>query len=158
MKIIIISDTHGADRFIDYVIDQEKPFDHLIHLGDMEGAEDYIEAVAGCPVDMVRGNCDYYSDLPGEDLIELGEHKAFITHGHYYNVGMDEDGLIEAARKRGADIAMYGHTHIPTVTKYKEITVMNPGSLGLPRQHNRRPSYIVMEISGDQVDTEIIYL
>lgn len=42
MKILIISDTHGAHRNFDRVIEKEQPLDMLIHLGDVEGDEDYI--------------------------------------------------------------------------------------------------------------------
>ena len=52
MKILIISDTHGAHRNFDRVIEKEQPLDMLIHLGDVEGDEDYIPAVADCPVYM----------------------------------------------------------------------------------------------------------
>lgn len=48
MKILIISDTHGAHRNFDRVIEKEQPLDMLIHLGDVEGDEDYIPAVADC--------------------------------------------------------------------------------------------------------------
>ena len=56
MKILIISDTHGSHKNFDRVIEKERPLDMLIHLGDVEGDEDYIPAVADCPVHMVRGN------------------------------------------------------------------------------------------------------
>ena len=67
MKILIISDTHGSHKNFDRVIEKERPLDMLIHLGDVEGDEDYIPAVADCPVHMVRGNNDFFSDLPGEE-------------------------------------------------------------------------------------------
>ena len=35
-------------------------FQHLIHLGDVEGQEDYIEVIAGCPVHIVAGNNDFF--------------------------------------------------------------------------------------------------
>ena len=46
MKILIISDTHGAHRNFDRVIEKEQPLDMLIHLGDVEGDEDYIPRTA----------------------------------------------------------------------------------------------------------------
>ena len=46
MKILIISDTHGSHKNFDRVIEKERPLDMLIHLGDVEGDEDYIPAVA----------------------------------------------------------------------------------------------------------------
>ena len=66
MKVLIVSDTHKSHRNLERIIEKEKPFQMLIHLGDVEGAEDYIEALADCPVHIVRGNNDFFSDLPAE--------------------------------------------------------------------------------------------
>ena len=60
MKTLIISDTHGIQKNMDWVFAQERPFAQVIHLGDIEGDEDYLEAAAGCPVAAVRGNNDYF--------------------------------------------------------------------------------------------------
>ena len=55
VKVLIVSDTHKSHRNLERIIEKEKPFQMLIHLGDVEGAEDYIEALADCPVHIVRG-------------------------------------------------------------------------------------------------------
>ena len=123
MKILIISDTHGAHRNFDRVIEKEQPLDMLIHLGDVEGDEDYIPAVADCPVHMVRGNNDFFSGLEGEEEFMIGGYHIFITHGHGYYVSMGEERLKQEARGRGADIAMYGHTHRPFYEKEKDVTL-----------------------------------
>ena len=39
MKILIVSDTHRKDGNLQWVMEKEKPFDMLIHLGDAEGRE-----------------------------------------------------------------------------------------------------------------------
>ena len=59
MKILIVSDTHGKEENLDRVLEEIGKLDCLIHLGDVEGQEDYIEAVAECPVHMVSGNNDF---------------------------------------------------------------------------------------------------
>lgn len=146
MKILIVSDTHGHERNLEIVLEKVGSIDRLIHLGDVEGQEDYIEVIAGCPVHMVAGNNDFFSDLPREEEFMLGKHHVFITHGHYYGVSMETDRLKEEAASRGADIVMYGHTHRPELDTEGEITVLNPGSLSYPRQWGRKPSYIIMEI------------
>ena len=64
MKALIVSDTHGSHRNLERVIEKEQPLDLLIHLGDVEGGEDYIEAIADCPVHVVAGNNDFFSELP----------------------------------------------------------------------------------------------
>ena len=147
MRILIVSDTHGSLRNFDIVIEREKEIDLLLHLGDVEGDNDYMEAVMNCPVHIVGGNNDYFSGLPGEIELRIGKYKVFMTHGHGYYVSMDTRRLKQAARARGADIAMYGHTHRPDIDLEDGVKVINPGSLSYPRQSGRQATYIIMEVN-----------
>lgn len=151
MKILVVSDTHRKDGNLQFVIEQEKPFDMLIHLGDAEGSEQWIPEWAGpgCMMAMVLGNNDFFSRLERELELELGPHRALLTHGHYYGVSMGPEGLAEEAKSRGCDIAMYGHTHRPFLDMIDGVTVLNPGSLSYPRQEGRRPSYMIITLSDD---------
>ena len=146
MKILIVSDTHGKTEYLESVLEKEKPLDRLIHLGDIEGDEDYIPVIAECPVEIVAGNNDFFSDLPGECVIQIGRYKALLTHGHYYYVNAGIRHIKGEAIDRKVDIAMYGHTHRPMLTQEDGVTVLNPGSISYPRQEGRRPSYIIMEL------------
>ncbi len=147
MRILIVSDTHGSLRNFDIVIEREKEIDMLLHLGDVEGDNDYMETVMNCPVHIVGGNNDYFSGLPGEIELRIGKYKVFMTHGHGYYVSMDTRRLKQAARARGADIAMYGHTHRPNIDLEDGVKVINPGSLSYPRQSGRQATYIIMEVN-----------
>ncbi len=151
MKILIVSDTHGRERNLEKVLEKTEPIDHLIHLGDVEGSEELICTMTDAPVTMVAGNNDYYSDLPREEIITLGKYRVLLTHGHYYYVGMGHERLREEAQNRHIDIVMYGHTHRPCLDQSKGLTILNPGSLSLPRQDGREPSYIVMEIDREGI-------
>ena len=151
MKILIVSDTHGRESNLEKVLKRVGNIDRLIHLGDVEGGEDYIRSLADIPMDMVAGNNDYYSDLPREAVIQLGNYRPLITHGHYYYVNMGIQRLREEAIQRGVDIAMYGHTHYPFLSRKDGLTILNPGSLSLPRQDGHEPSYIVMEIDREGI-------
>lgn len=146
MKILIVSDTHKAHKNLEKVIEREASIDMLVHLGDAEGKEDYIEALAGCPIHLVSGNSDFFSELPREEEFFISGYHVFITHGHYYYVGMGEERLKSEARGRGADIVMYGHTHKPALTIEEDLVTLNPGSISYPRQEGRRASYLIMEI------------
>lgn len=146
MKILIVSDTHGHEKNLETVIEKTVPVDLFIHLGDIEGHEDYIEALAGCPVHMVSGNNDFFSELPREEELQLGRYRVLITHGHYYGVSVGTSRLKEEAASRNIDIVMYGHTHRPEIDREEEVTVVNPGSLSYPRQWGRKPSYLIMEL------------
>ena len=139
MKILIVSDTHRNTDNLEVVLEQEKPLDLLIHLGDIEGDEDYIEVLAECPVEAVAGNNDFFSDLPGEREIQIGKYKALLTHGHYYYVNAGTGRIKMEAEAREIDIAMFGHTHRPLLEQDNGVVVLNPGSISYPRQEGKNP-------------------
>ena len=157
MRVLIVSDTHGHEENLERILTEKGPFQHLIHLGDVEGQEDYIEVIAGCPVHIVAGNNDFFSDLPREEDFWIKNYHIFITHGHYYGVSVGTDRLCEEAAFRNAKVAMYGHTHRPEIEEKNGITILNPGSLSYPRQIGRKPSYIIMEIDGEGKAKYTIY-
>lgn len=149
MRILVVSDTHRQNGNLCKVLAKVRPIHLLIHLGDIEGSEDYIREIAGCPVEIVAGNNDFFSGLPKEREIELGAYRVLLTHGHYYNVSFTLERLREEARERGVQIAMFGHTHRPVIDRSGPVDLINPGSLSYPRQDGRRPSYILMELDRD---------
>lgn len=159
MKVLIVSDTHRAHISFAEALEREKPIDMLIHLGDVEGGEYYIATLADCPVHIIAGNNDFFTDLPREEEFFVGKYKVFATHGHRYMVSLGEDRLKEEARRRGVDVVMYGHTHMPALTIEPGLVTLNPGSISYPRQMGRVPSYIVMDITPNgRADYSIRYL
>ena len=159
MKILVVSDMHGRDRELETAVEREAPFDKLIHCGDVEGREIFIEALADCPCCIVAGNNDFFCDLPREQEITIGGKKALVTHGHYYGVSIDLSGIADEARSRGCEIAFFGHTHKPVVAQKNGVLVINPGSLAYPRQSGRKSSYVILntDIRGN-IDAQIKYL
>ena len=159
MKILVVSDTHGKHSNLEKVVERETPFDLMIHLGDAEGQEDYIQELAGCPLEVVAGNNDFFSALPREKELRIGAYKILITHGHYYYVSAGIEDIKTEASARNFDIVMFGHTHRPVIDYEKDIIAINPGSLSYPRQEGKQPSYIVMDIDADgKAHFEIRYL
>ena len=146
MKILIVSDTHRRNENFLKVMEKVGKIDLLVHCGDVEGSEYLISEAAGCPVEMVQGNNDYFSSLPRETEFLIGDYKVWVTHGHNYYVSMGYEILKEEARSREVDIVMCGHTHRPVIEQERDLTLINPGSLSYPRQEGRVPSYVLMEI------------
>lgn len=146
MRILVVSDTHGHHKNLKKIRQREGNIDMMIHLGDIEGGEAYVEELAGCPVEMVAGNNDFFSELEREKEIEIGKYKVLITHGHYYYVAMETEDLRKEALGRGMDVVMFGHTHKPLLDYSKGIVMLNPGSVSYPRQDGHLPSYALMEL------------
>ena len=134
MKILVLSDSHSALRFMRQCIDAVKP-DAVIHLGDLVGdGETMQEEYPALRFYQVAGNCDRYRVAPDfpEILVEkLGGVKIFMTHGHLQGVKLYLDKLILDGQRCGADVILYGHTHEPDCRKLPEGQwLMNPGSAG----------------------------
>lgn len=145
MKVLIVSDTHKHHENLIRVLEREGKIDLMIHLGDAEGYEDDIADMAGCPLEIVAGNNDFFSTLPKEKELQIGKYNILITHGHYYYVSTGVEDIKKEAAGRGMDIVMFGHTHRPLLERGKGIIAVNPGSLSYPRQEGRKPSYAIME-------------
>ena len=157
MKVLIVSDTHRKNENYFKVLKIHNP-DMVIHCGDAEGSEYVLSEAAGCPVQIVLGNNDFFSYLPRELDLKIGPFKVWVTHGHNYYVSMGNEVIKREAAARGVDIVMYGHTHKPVVDRKGKVIAVNPGSLSYPRQEGRRPSYIVMEVGEKDADFTIEYL
>ncbi len=51
-----------------------------------------------------------------------------------------------------SDLVILGHTHIPFQIKVNKGIVINPGSVGQPRDGDPNANYVILTITGDQVD------
>ncbi|MCH5345081.1 MAG: metallophosphoesterase [Acetatifactor sp.] len=158
MKILIVSDTHRKNENYFKLIEMHHP-DMVIHCGDAEGSEYALTQAAGCPVKIVLGNNDFFSDLPREEEFCIGRYRIWLTHGHNYYVAMGSETIKREAIARRMDIVMYGHTHRPLIDTEGDVIVINPGSLSYPRQEGRRPSYILMEMdTKEELHFSLMYL
>jgi len=151
MKILVVSDTHRDDRNLKVVIERTSPIDMLIHLGDAEESEDAIRSLIGenTKLEIIKGNNDFFSDLDTEKEIMIGPYRVLLVHGHLYSISLGVEFLRQEAIARGFAVAMFGHTHRPYLENDHGVTLLNPGSLSYPRQENREPSYIIMELDKD---------
>ncbi len=146
MRILVVSDTHRKNDIYLQLVERYSPLDMVVHCGDIEGSEVTIESAVDCPVHMVAGNNDFFSDAPLEDVFDVGPYRVLLSHGHHYYISMGNALIKDEARSRGCDIVMYGHTHRPELDDDGDVLAINPGSLTYPRQEGRRPSYIIIEM------------
>ena len=145
MQVLIVSDSHGVLRNLKTAIERTKP-DLVLHLGDCEQQEKAICKLAPCDVVFVRGNCDFASVSPNDRVVEVGNERVFMTHGHLHGVNRDNTGLAAAAAANDCGVALYGHTHVPEITREDGIVVVNPGSVSYPRQEGHHPTAAVCDV------------
>lgn len=157
MRILVISDTHRSlGRVYSVLKDINDKIDAVIHCGDV--VEDVYRLRSMYP-DLkyyrVKGNCDYGSAEPEEETFIIGGKKFFITHGHNYSVHWNTDRLYYKALEAGADICIYGHTHIPNIENCNGIILMNPGSLAQPRGGSAY-SYGIVKVENGVITPTIV--
>ena len=143
MKAAVFSDTHGSTALMLEAIGQVRP-DIIIHLGDCERDTECIEReFPRIPLYRVCGNCDFCHTAPDEDIVPMGPVKAFICHGHLFNVKYrGVDSLLYAAQEKGAQIALFGHTHEAMNVEIGGVKIINPGTAG----KGRNLSYALIEV------------
>ena len=165
--LLVISDSHGRGDLVREAAALHRGAEALLFLGDGVRDLEYVTPVPTRALCAVRGNCDWHIprdaavEFPTERCLVFGEYRIFMMHGHTHGVKHGTDAAIRAAAERGADVLLYGHTHIPeeryipageTVDGYtltRPMYVFNPGSLGESRTGGHSFGYI--EIRGKMI-------
>lgn len=164
MKILVFSDSHQRNSYMKSAIDTHLAFggiDCIFHLGD--GVSDLEYLSPQIPVCYVDGNYEEYitsylkrNQLRKEAFVELGGFKFFLTHGHKYGVKGTLENAIFAARIKGADVLVFGHTHEqylkylpPEENEDRGLYIFNPGSISRPRDNAF--SYGIIEIKDKNI-------
>ncbi len=128
-KIVVVSDSHSHHELLDLIKDWENKIDNceiiFIHAGD--SCARYDDQLDGWL--SVKGNMDYLDSLPFYRIIPLYQHKAFVTHGHLYNMNT----IIKIMDENNCDICISGHTHVPSQQEKEGKYFLNPGSIASPR-------------------------
>ena len=131
-------------------IDRHRP-QQVIHLGDMvSDAEEVAQHYPRLPFCTVPGNCDgWFTTEPLKKQITLDGKSILLSHGHRWGVKSGYDGAIADARAVGADILLFGHTHVPLCQQLEDgLWMMNPGPA--------RSSYGLVEIEKGKIDCAIL--
>ena len=131
-RVGVFSDSHGDQAALDELLEKMGYIDACCFLGDVSRdamfLQDRVSAMPNSPAFYaVRGNNDIASMLPDDLLVDLGGKKAYMTHGH---MCVSMLSLAYRAKSRGAEIALFGHTHIPACEYYDNVLLLNPGSAG----------------------------
>lgn len=154
MRILVVSDTHGSDSDLRRALLAQPKAEVVVHLGD--GEAELERAKHSFPEKMflqVRGNCDWGSALPAAGEYTVDGVKIFYTHGHLYGVKSGLYSAVCAARERGAQVLLFGHTH-NALTDYDEgLYLMNPGSLS-----GWKPTYGTLDLTPSGIVTNIVNL
>ena len=158
MKILVFSDTHGKTRFMNEVLKTAR-CDLVLHLGDCTADCDELRILRrDIAVYQVAGN-NLYDSLSGiqkEYFFKVENKGIYMAHGHHHNVYRGFERICSAARRYGADLALFGHTHIAATGESEDVLFMNPGSASFPRDASP-PSYGEINIEGGNITCRVVY-
>jgi putative phosphoesterase len=129
----VISDTHRYVWVIENAMKKLEGVDILVHLGDNVQDIKEIRKYYKGEIINIKGNCDFSVDVPSEKVEIIADKKVFITHGHRYDVKYDLSRIRYKALEVGADIVLFGHTHVSQIAYEDGIWFVNPGSPAVPR-------------------------
>lgn len=144
MKILVISDTHGAYEPLQDLKRQYPNMDLYLHCGDVCLAEHEID-----PFIAVRGNCDYFCSLPDHRRIPTPYGDIYMEHGNRL-FGIRE----EYVHAKKCKIFLSGHTHVHRIQKMEDTWVINPGSFARPRD-GTEGTYCIIELNEKEIQIKI---
>jgi putative phosphoesterase len=147
MRVGVISDTHGllrpeAEALLAGV-------GHIIHAGDIGGAEIVPRLMRLAPVTAIRGNVDvdaWAAEFPATAEVVLEGHAVHVLHD------LGELGFDPAARGISAVVA--GHSHRSKIERVGGVLYLNPGSAGR-RRFSLPVTLATLEVTGDAVEARI---
>jgi len=145
-KILVISDTHKKITQTLKLMDKIPDVDHIFHLGDLVSDAIDIASVVDIPVDYVAGNCDFYErNARTTKIVEIGQNKFFLTHGHHYNVKHSMTDLERMAKEENYSGILFGHTHMAHMSYIGNTLLLNPGSISKPK-NSQKPTFAILQV------------
>ena len=133
--------------------------DLIVHVGDFVAASVLEELRGLAPVEAVYGNMDepaLRESLPKERVVDVAGVRIGVVH-----IGGPAAGREArlAARFRGCDAVVYGHTHVPQVERFGRggVWILNPGS---PTERRRAPvhSMLVLDVEDGEIRPQLVTL
>jgi putative phosphoesterase len=104
----------------------------------------------------------YLRELPAMITFEYVGKKIALFHASphknnlYWHEDRPEKFFKEMAKKIDADIMVYGHIHKPYRKDVDGKIFINTGSVGMPKDGDRRACAVMIEVNRDSVQTEFL--
>jgi hypothetical protein len=131
MRILVLSDSHRRVGNLFEIIEKHMDStDLFLFLGDID--DDFDEVLLLYPnikYQRVVGNNDWSSPHSLEGEVIVNGKKIFFCHGHKYHVKFGYGEIIKHCKNIGADICLFGHTHVQYKDYDDGLYIMNPGAV-----------------------------
>ncbi len=107
-------------------------------------------AVAWTASQLSTASLSYLRQLPRHLSLRIGGVRIAVFHGkpaeddYYLYEEECQENLLELSK---SDLLVLGHTHVPFIKRYPSGTIVNPGSVGQPRDGDPEASYAIFDTS-----------
>lgn len=180
-KVGLLSDVHANHIALQAVLDDMEEVDAIVCAGDVVGygpsPGQCIETIRVRDIPTVQGNHDravaendlyesgdeyarrilsddqlkWLGDLPRE--LPLFDGQVKLVHDHPTSPGKyTYPSEFEPAMFDGEKVLVLGHTHIQCAEQFDEGIIVNPGSVGQPRDGDPAAAYAVVNLAEQSVD------
>ena len=164
--ILHSGDVVGYNPFPNEVINQFRKHDVISILGNHDKAvigsakynfPDYVDkAIQWSKKNLSEENTHYLKQLQSSNSIEVDGKVLRLVHGspsdpNEYVYPTDVTLDLVNNLDTGVDVLIWGHTHYPIITKINDVSLLNPGSVGQPRDGDWRACYIEYNTSESSI-------
>ena len=102
---------------------------------------------------LTKNNMFYLKNLPETIHANIDNKKILIAHSlpgdqesYIHNGDIIDRDILNAC-----DYYFYAHTHIPSIKFHYGCCLINPGSVGQPRDYLKKPSCVIVDLENDEV-------
>jgi len=166
--VLVMGDTHIPHRATDIPSKFKRMFipnkmQHVIctgNIGHKQKTHEELRLLAP-NVHIVSGDYDNLGtnynpeiNFPETKVIEIGEFRIGVIHGHQVVPWGNHAALSMTGRKLNVDILISGHTHQNEVVEYEGLFHINPGSITgafSPMTAHVTPSFVLLAVQGPKV-------
>lgn len=180
MRLGIVADVHGNIEALDLALEMMGPVDEVLCAGDFSDQGRFSNEVTARLREIgarcVQGNHDDALLSPNrpplagarQDLLEwtaaqplvvrttIAGKRLLMYHASVWSPLSEyvypHSPKLKLLGDQDADIIVYGHTHTQYVGRVGSTLVINPGSVGQPRDHRngRRDSFVVLDLPSEE--------
>lgn len=146
--------TENADYYVMGNHDRAVAYDEDCHCSiDMHDLSEYTRKEISQKI-LSKQDIDKLKGMPEKVVAEIDGMKTYMTHASPYNnlngymYGSEADMVARDKNLMDYSLIMVGHTHYPMYYKNR---ILNPGSVGQPRDGNWMPHYAIIDTDRNEV-------
>ncbi len=116
-----------------------------------EREKEHVYGIARQRIEIEEDCVEWLRSLPDHLEITIGRRKLYLTHSlpdDPVTYCYDPRQLDESFTSR-YDFYCFGHTHIPSIQYFFGTCIINPGSVGQPRDYTGKPSFVIVDFLND---------